>query len=104
MPNISQRGIDMPASPIRKLVTIHTVDGFQGQERDVIFISLVRANEAGDIGFLADLRRMNVAMTRARMKLVIIGDAPTLTRHPFYKALLDHVERHGKVVAAEPEA
>ena len=91
-------------APIRKLVTIHTVDGFQGQERDVIFISLVRANEAGDIGFLADLRRMNVAMTRARMKLVIIGDAPTLTRHPFYKALLEYVGRHGKVVAAEPEA
>ena len=73
--------------PFRHLITINTVDGFQGQERDVIIISLVRANENGEIGFLRDLRRMNVAMTRARMKLIILGDASTLTRHPFYKKL-----------------
>ncbi len=89
-------------NPIRHLITIHTVDGFQGQERDVIFISLVRANENGDIGFLNDLRRMNVAMTRARMKLIIIGDAPTLTRHAFYKALFEYITQKGKVITVPP--
>ena len=75
--------------PFRGLITINTVDGFQGQERDVILISLVRANEDGQIGFLNDLRRMNVAITRARMKLIILGDASTLTKHPFYKRLYE---------------
>lgn len=84
-------------APLRHLITIHTVDGFQGQERDVIFISLVRANEEGDIGFLRDLRRMNVAITRARMKLVILGDSSTLTRHTFYKALHEYIAEHGKI-------
>ena len=79
--------------PFRELITINTVDGFQGQERDVIFISLVRANENGQIGFLNDLRRMNVAITRARMKLVILGEAQTLTRHAFYKKLMEYVEK-----------
>ena len=83
---------------VRGRLTVHTVDGFQGQERDVVVISLVRANEAGDIGFLRDLRRMNVAMTRARMKLVIVGDASTLGRHAFYRALHDYVAERGKVV------
>ncbi len=78
--------------PYCRLVTIHTVDGFQGQECDVIFISLVRANERGQIGFLRDLRRMNVAITRARMKLVILGDVATLTRHAFYRALHEYIE------------
>ena len=78
--------------PYRHLISVNTVDGFQGQERDVILISLVRANDAGQIGFLRDLRRMNVAMTRARMKLFILGDAPTMTRHPFYKKLFDYVQ------------
>lgn len=78
--------------PFRPLITVHTVDGFQGQERDVIFISLVRANEEGQIGFLRDLRRMNVAMTRARMKLLILGDAGTLVRHPFYRSLYEYIE------------
>ena len=78
--------------PYRHLISINTVDGFQGQERDVILISLVRANDKGQIGFLRDLRRMNVAMTRARMKLFILGDAPTLTRHPFYKQLFDYIQ------------
>ncbi len=79
--------------PFRSLITVNTVDGFQGQERDVIFISLVRANEDGQIGFLNDLRRMNVAITRARMKLVILGDAATLTRHPFYKRLMSFIKK-----------
>ena len=77
--------------PYRDLMTVNTVDGFQGQERDVIFISLVRANEDGQIGFLGDLRRMNVAITRARMKLVILGEAETLGRHPFYRELLAYI-------------
>ena len=77
--------------PFRSLMTINTVDGFQGQERDVILISLVRANEDGQIGFLNDLRRMNVAITRARMKLIILGDASTLTKHPFYKKLYEYI-------------
>jgi superfamily I DNA and/or RNA helicase len=79
--------------PYRSLFTVHTVDGFQGQERDVIFISLVRANDEGQIGFLGDLRRMNVAITRARMKLVILGDAGTMSRHRFYRELLEEIER-----------
>ena len=88
--------------PFRKLITVHTVDGFQGQERDVIMISLVRANEKGQIGFLNDLRRMNVAITRARMKLIILGDAPTLTKHPFYQALYQYISQNGKVIQPSP--
>lgn len=78
--------------PFRHLISVNTVDGFQGQERDIILISLVRDNDAGQIGFLRDLRRMNVAITRARMKLIILGSVATLTRHPFYKKLHDYVE------------
>ena len=77
--------------PFRSLLTVNTVDGFQGQERDVIFISLVRANEDGQIGFLNDLRRMNVAITRARMKLVILGEKATLTHHKFYRKLWESI-------------
>ena len=79
--------------PFRSLITVNTVDGFQGQERDVVFISLVRANEDGQIGFLNDLRRMNVAITRARMKLVILGDATTLTKHAFYRKLIQYIRQ-----------
>ena len=78
--------------PYRRLISVNTVDGFQGQERDVILISLVRSNDEGQIGFLKDLRRMNVAMTRARMKLVILGNKDTMTQHPFYKKLWKYVE------------
>lgn len=77
----------------RPLITVNTVDGFQGQERDVIFISLVRANESGQIGFLNDLRRVNVAITRARMKLVILGNATTLTKHTFYHKLMEYIQK-----------
>lgn len=79
--------------PYRSLLTVNTVDGFQGQERDVIFISLVRANNEGQIGFLNDLRRMNVAITRARMKLVIFGDAITMKHHTFYRKLLEYIKK-----------
>ena len=78
--------------PFRRFISINTVDGFQGQERDIIVISMVRQNDEGQIGFLRDLRRMNVAMTRARMKLIIIGDRHTLTRHPFYRQLWQYVQ------------
>ena len=79
--------------PLRHLVTVNTVDGFQGQESDIIVISMVRHNDQGQIGFLRDLRRMNVAITRSRMKLFIIGDAPTLTRHPFYRKLYQYIQQ-----------
>ena len=78
--------------PYRRLISVNTVDGFQGQERDVILISLVRSNDEGQIGFLKDLRRMNVAITRARMKLIILGNKDTMTKHPFYKKLWEYVE------------
>ena len=78
--------------PYRRLISVNTVDGFQGQERDVILISLVRSNDEGQIGFLKDLRRMNVAITRARMKLIILGNKDTMTKHPFYKKLWKYVE------------
>lgn len=79
--------------PFRNIVSMNTVDGFQGQERDIILISLVRSNSDGDIGFLRDLRRMNVAITRARMKLIILGNVETMTNHPFYRKLYEYVER-----------
>ncbi|MDO9187493.1 MAG: AAA domain-containing protein [Bacteroidia bacterium] len=76
----------------RSQIAIKTVDGFQGQERDVIYISLVRSNDLKEIGFLNDIRRMNVALTRAKKKLVVIGDSATLANHPFYKNFLDYTE------------
>ena len=86
--------------PYRSLISVNTVDGFQGQERDIIVISLVRANADGQIGFLSDLRRMNVAITRARMKLIILGDVQTRTRHPFYKKLWEYT--NGKAPSQPP--
>ncbi len=83
---------------LKRHITVGTVDGFQGQERDVIVISLVRDNANGHIGFLRDLRRMNVAMTRARMKLIIVGNVQTLGRHRFYRQLVEHFRQHGQVV------
>ena len=87
---------------LRGQVSVNTVDGFQGQERDVIIISMVRDNEKGDIGFLGDLRRMNVAITRARMKLIVIGNSETLSRHRFYNALFEHFRDRGEVIEALP--
>ena len=77
--------------PYRHLISVNTVDGFQGQERDVIILSLVRSNDEGQIGFLRDLRRMNVAITRARMKIIILGSVGTLTKHPFYNRLYEYI-------------
>ncbi len=87
---------------LRRQVTVGSVDGFQGQERDVIVISMVRDNAEGNIGFLRDLRRMNVAITRARMKLIIIGNSETLQRHPFYRALIGHIQDKGDFIFLPP--
>jgi len=73
-------------------VAVNTIDSFQGQERDVVYLSLVRSNEKGEIGFLRDYRRMNVAMTRARKKLVIIGDSATLGNDRFFAEFLEYAE------------
>lgn len=74
-------------------ILVDTIDGFQGQECDVIYISLVRSNDKNEIGFLKDTRRMNVAMTRAKKKLVLIGDSSTISIHPFYEMFMDYVNR-----------
>ncbi len=81
-------------------LAVKTIDGFQGQERDVIYISLVRSNDDQEIGFLSDTRRMNVALTRAKKKLVVIGDSATFGNHPFYKSFLDYVEKIGAYKSA----
>lgn len=76
-------------------VEVDTVDGFQGREKEAILISLVRSNEDGEIGFLADVRRMNVALTRARRKLLVIGDSATLAGNDFYGRLFEYIEENG---------
>lgn len=81
--------------PLHKLISINTVDAFQGQERDVIAISFVRSNEKSDVGFLNDIRRTNVAMTRAKKKLIMVADSATLGAHPFYTKLLEYVQGNG---------
>ena len=84
---------DEELKPYASQLAVKTVDGFQGQEKDIIYISLVRSNEKMEIGFLNDIRRMNVALTRAKKKLIVIGDSATLGNHPFYKEFLDYTER-----------
>jgi ATP-dependent RNA/DNA helicase IGHMBP2 len=79
----------------KKKIVVNTIDSFQGQERDIVYISLVRSNEKNEIGFLNDIRRMNVAMTRARKKLVIIGDSATIGSFPFYSDFLDYINEKG---------
>lgn len=74
---------------------IKTVDGFQGREKEVIILSLVRSNPDGELGFLTDLRRLNVSITRARRKLVLVGDSHTITQHPTYRRLIDYVQDRG---------
>lgn len=82
----------------RRRITVNTVDGFQGQERDVIVISMVRDNDDGTIGFLRDLRRMNVAITRSKMKLIIVGNTQTLSLHRFYREFINYVQENGEIV------
>lgn len=79
----------------KRKITINTVDAFQGQERDIVYISLTRSNSEGSIGFLSDIRRMNVAMTRAKKKLVVVGDSATLSMHPFYANFIGYAEQTG---------
>ncbi len=88
---------------LKRQISVNTVDGFQGQERDVIIISMVRDNDSGTIGFLRDLRRMNVALTRARMKLIVLGNAETLSKHKFYKCLIEYFKVHGEFVTCMPD-
>jgi superfamily I DNA and/or RNA helicase len=76
-------------------IEVDTVDGFQGREKEAVLISLVRSNSNGEIGFLSDVRRMNVAMTRARRKLFIVGDSATLASHEFFSRLLEYFESIG---------
>jgi superfamily I DNA and/or RNA helicase len=80
---------------LQRRLSVGTVDSFQGQERDIIAITLTRSNPQGEIGFLSDIRRMNVGMTRARRKLLLVGDSSTLCRHPFFVELLDYVKGVG---------
>ena len=79
----------------RRMLSVGTVDSFQGQERDIIAITLTRSNHHGEIGFLSDIRRMNVGMTRARRKLLLVGDSSTLSTNAFFKDLLAHIKRIG---------
>ncbi len=88
----------------QRLLSVGTVDSFQGQERDIIAISLTRSNQQGEIGFLSDIRRMNVGMTRARRKLLLVGDSSTLSSNPFFKDLLAYVESAGGYRAAYKSA
>jgi predicted DNA helicase len=90
-----QRVRQILASEVERGLEVDTVDGFQGREKEAVIVSLVRSNDAGEVGFLADVRRMNVALTRARAKLVVVGDGATVSRHPFYERFLRHAEASG---------
>jgi superfamily I DNA and/or RNA helicase len=94
-----QRLRQLLAARVAEGLEVDTVDGFQGREKEAVVVSLVRANERGEVGFLADVRRMNVAITRARKKLVVVGDGATVARHPFYAAFLRHAEEAGAWVS-----
>ena len=96
----AQIAADEELEKFKSQIAVKTVDGFQGQERDIIYISMVRSNDQREIGFLSDTRRMNVALTRAKKKLVVIGDSATIGNHPFYKDFLDYVESIGAYKSA----
>ncbi|HEY6002720.1 MAG TPA: IGHMBP2 family helicase, partial [Anaeromyxobacter sp.] len=83
------------AAEVEAGLEVDTVDGFQGREKEAVVVSLVRSNESGEVGFLSDVRRMNVALTRARSKLVVVGDGATVSRHPFYERFLRHAQAAG---------
>ena len=90
-----QRLRQLLAERVEEGLEVDTVDGFQGREKDAVVVSLVRSNDDGDVGFLADVRRMNVALTRARRKLVVVGDGATVSRHPFYAGFFEHAQATG---------
>jgi ATP-dependent RNA/DNA helicase IGHMBP2 len=97
-PYAAQARLLKPQVP--KGLEVGTVDGFQGREKEVVLLTLVRSNDKGEVGFLGDTRRMNVALTRARRLLIVIGDSATLARHPFYAAFLEHAEKSGTIRSA----
>ncbi|MNU91461.1 hypothetical protein D3C71_813480 [compost metagenome] len=86
---------DEELRPYAAIIKVQTIDSFQGQEKDIIYISLTRSNNEQQIGFLSDVRRMNVAMTRAKKKLVVIGDSATIGIHSFYQKFIDYAENLG---------
>jgi superfamily I DNA and/or RNA helicase len=86
--------------PYRDSITVNTIDGFQGQERDVVYISMTRSNNDSRIGFLSEIRRMNVAMTRAKKRLVVIGDSATLSQSPFYAEFIEYAQTQGEYRSA----
>ena len=90
--------VDLIRSLIGEEVEVHSVDGYQGREKEVIVLSFVRSNKNGDLGFLTDLRRLNVALTRAKRKLIAVGDSKTLSNHPTYKRFLEFVKRYGRFI------
>ncbi len=98
---LKQAVLHMPEfDEVRAFVSVNTIDSFQGQEREAVFISMTRSNAEGIVGFLSDTRRMNVAMTRARKKLVVVGDSATLSAHPFYASFIAYAEQHKAYVSA----
>jgi superfamily I DNA and/or RNA helicase len=95
-----QRLRQLLAARVEEGLEVDTVDGFQGREKEAVVVSLVRSSDAGDVGFLADVRRMNVAVTRARRKLVVVGDSATVSRHPFHEGFVRHAQDVGGWVSA----
>ena len=95
-----QRLRQLLAAQVDEGLEVDTVDGFQGREKEAVVVSLVRSNDTGEVGFLSDVRRMNVAITRARKKLVVVGDSATVARHPFYEAFVRHAQETGAWVSA----
>jgi ATP-dependent RNA/DNA helicase IGHMBP2 len=95
-----QRLRQLLASRVEDGLEVDSVDGFQGREKEAVVVSLVRSNDLGEVGFLSDVRRMNVAITRARKKLVVVGDSATVARHPFYERFVRHAQETGAWVSA----